>query len=293
MHKSFRHFAETLRDMRLHKPYTTVSSVPTTLTRLHISNSPSWDLPKAVNCALPVRHLRVLNFSDQAFHAQDLAIFSPSHFKSMLPQLQQLKLSDICLDGLHPFPQLEQADGLDLGLVIRWTERMPDNTASLQHLAGIVPNSVCLKDVVHISASLFAEMAVQRHFSLYAARSSAMSAILQTPRCQPLLLNVLPGLQVDWTCLFQHASSVRLHGCVHIYNFNSLPSKPSWHFVMWRNSAWTLHWKARGLLKAGSHKGFYNQEYASQMDCQHSHIIMGSSDVVNVASFGSSLWSVM
>ncbi len=153
MHKSFRHFAETLRDMRLHKPYTTVSSVPTTLTRLHISNSPSWDLPNAVNCALPVRHLRVLDFSDQAFHAQDLAIFSPSHFKSMLPQLQQLKLSDICLDGLHPFPQLEQADGLDLGLVIRWTERMPDNTASLQHLET-VPGpcigrlEVCSKQVV-------------------------------------------------------------------------------------------------------------------------------------------------
>ena len=278
--------------MRLHQPYTTVSSVPTTLTRLHISNSPSWDLPQAFNCAVPVRHLRVLNISDQAFQAQDLADFSPSHFKSMLPQLQKLKLSDICLDGLHPFPQLEQADGLALGLVIRCSERMLDNTASLQHLAGIMPNYVCLKDVVHISASLFAEMAVQRHFSLHAAQSSTMSAISQTPRCQALKLNVLPGLQVDWTCLFQHASSVRLHGCVHIYNFNSLPSKPSWKFVMWRDSAWTLHWKARNLLKAGIYKGFYDEKYGSQMDCQHSHMIMGSSDVVNVWSFGQSVWSV-
>ena len=90
-------------------------------------------------------------------------------------------LSDICLNKLHPFPQLEQADDLALDLVIRLTERMLDNTASLQHLARIVPKSVDLKDVVHISASLFADMAVQRYFSLHAAQSSAMSAISQTP----------------------------------------------------------------------------------------------------------------
>jgi len=153
MHKSFHWFAETLKDMRLVHPYTTVSSVITTLTRLDISNSSSWDLSMAFDCAVPLKQLRELKLSGQAFQAQELADFSPSHFKSMLPQLQQLKLSDICLDGLHPFPQLEQADGLDLGLVIRWTERMPDNTASLQHLET-VPGpcigrlEVCSKQVV-------------------------------------------------------------------------------------------------------------------------------------------------
>lgn len=292
VHKSFHHFAETLRVMSLHQPYTPISSAPTTLTQLHILGSPSWGLPQAFNCAVLVRHLRVLNLFDQAFQAQDLAEFSPSQFKSVLPQLQKLKLSEICLDGLNPFAQLEQADGLVLDLVLRCSAGMLDNTASLQQLAGIMPNSVCLKDVVHISASLFAAMAVQRHFSLHAAQSSTMNAISQTPRCQALKLNLLPGVQVDWTCLFQHASYVDLYGCVHIYNFNSLPSKPSWKFVMWRYSAWTLHWKARDLLKAGIYKGFYEDKYEDQTACQHSNMIMGSSDVVNVQSFGYSVWSV-
>ena len=278
--------------MSLHQPYTPISSAPTTLTRLHILGSPSWGLPQAFNCAVLVRHLRVLNFFDQAFQAQDLAEFSPSQFKSALPQLQKLKLSEICLDGLNPFAQLEQADGLVLDLVLRCSAGMLDNTASLQQLAGIMPNSVCLKDVVHISASLFAAMAVQRHFSLHASQSSTMNAISQTPRCQALKLNLLPGVQVDWTCLFQHASYVDFYGCVHIYNFNSLPSKPSWKFVMWRYSAWTLHWKARDLLKAGIYKGFYEEKYEDQTACQHSNMIMGSSDVVNVRSFGYSVWSV-
>ena len=245
----------------------------------------------AFDCAMPLKQLRELKLSGQAFQAQELADFSPSHFKFMLPQLQKLTLSDICLDKLHPFPQLEQADGLALDLAIRLTERMLDNTASLQHLARIVPESVYLKDVVHISASLFAEMTFERH-SLHAAQSSAMSAFSQTPRCQSMLLNVWQGLQVDWACLFQHATSVRLHGCVDIFNFNSLPNKPSWKFVMWRYSAWTLHWKARALLKAGIYKGFYDEQYGSQMDCNYSCMIMGSSDVVSVCSFAQSVWSV-
>jgi hypothetical protein len=248
----------------------------------------------AFDCAVPLKQLRELKLSGQAFQAQGLADFSPSHFKSMLPLLQKLTLSDICLDKMHPFPQLEQVDGLDLGMAIRWTERMLDNTASLQHLAGIVPESVCLKDVVHISASLSAVMAVQRHFSLHAAQSSAISAISQTPRCQSLLLNMyaLPGLQVDWACLFQHATSVSLHGCVDIVNFNSLPNKPSWKFVMHRKSAWTLHWKARDFLQAGHHKGFYQQEYSSQMHRNYSCIIMTSSDAID-RLFESTVWSVM
>ncbi len=90
---------------------------------------------------MPLRQLHELNLSDQAFQAQHLADFSPSHFKSMLPQLQKMTLSDICLDKLHPFPQLKQANGLDLDLVIRCSVRTLDNTASLQHLAGVMPNS--------------------------------------------------------------------------------------------------------------------------------------------------------
>lgn len=151
---------------------------------------------------------------------------------------------------------------------------------------------LCLKDVVYISASLLAELAVQRHFSLHAAQSSTVSDISQTPRCQALKLNLSPGLQVDWTCLLQHASYVDLYGCVNIFNFNSLPSKPSWKFVMWRYSAWTLHWKARDLLQAGIYKGFYEEMYEGQTSCQHSNMTMGSSDDVNVQSFGYSVWSV-
>ncbi len=288
--------------MRLRRPYALIP-LASTLTCLQIDCTPQLQLPKAFACILPVKALQSLAISGLRIQPQELEMFSPCHFQTALPQLKELSLSDIWLGNLHPFPQLKQPDNLSLDLTIMWSSCLWDNLEcyleSYRYLKEITPRSLSILGAENILPIVLKSLTVEHIVKLSASRALFTMSITVTPRCRELHL-CAHDMDIEWTCLFEHAYVVHITGSCYLHSFDSLPKKPFWIFSMYKPGGWAHHEEARALLEAYGSKGYYEEVQQGQHNnvirghCIDSRLTMGSVDAAPLQNRPeSAMWSVL